>query len=112
MSISPIRMTQLQKLEIMEQMEIEAERKELEERLKKEELVVTFTKVNGDERVMHCTLQENVIPKPEKKEPLSQKKIRKINPEVLSVWDTKAKGWRGFRIDSIKNVTTPNKQKE
>ena len=112
MAVTPITMTSLQKLEIIENMEIESQRKELQERLKKEELVVTFTKVNGDERVMHCTLQEDIIPKPEKTDPLSQKKIREINQEVLSVWDTKANGWRGFRIDRIKNVTTPDTQKE
>ena len=51
---------------------------------------------------MTCTLQESVL-SIKKEDPLSQKE-RNINPEVLSVWDTKANGWRGFRIDRIIDV--------
>lgn len=63
--------------------------------------VVTFTKVNGDKREMTCTLKEGLIPKASRTDPLSQKKVRAINDEVLSVWDTNAQGWRSFRIDNV-----------
>lgn len=64
-------------------------------------LTVTFTKNNGDNRIMACTLQEDQIPKATKEDPLSQKKIRKINPEVCAVWDLNAQGWRSFRWDKV-----------
>ena len=70
---------------------------------------VTFLKVNGDERVMTCTLHEDLKPAPTKKDPLSLEKVRKVNEEVLSVWDVKAKGWRSFRWGLMSAVSeTPN----
>ena len=65
---------------------------------------VTFTKINGDERVMQCTLNEAHLPTATKDDTMSQKKVRDINEEVLSVWDTKAEGWRSFRIENVKSV--------
>jgi hypothetical protein len=62
---------------------------------------VTFTKVNGDKRVMTCTLLESMIPSAEKDEPITQKKVRAVNPEVIPCWDTNAEGWRSFRVDSV-----------
>jgi hypothetical protein len=80
------------------------DREEIVNKLKQGLLEVTFNKVNGDERVMTCTLQEGVIPAATKKDPLSLKKIREVNPEVVSVWDTNATGWRSFRVANVTNV--------
>ena len=63
--------------------------------------VVTFTKVNGEQRVMTCTLDASIIPVATKEDPLSQKKVRSVSDEVLPVWDVNANGWRSFRIDSV-----------
>ena len=60
---------------------------------------VTFKKVNGDTRVMHCTLNESELPSQIDVEEHIQKK--KPNENVLAVWDVEAKGWRSFRWDSI-----------
>lgn len=57
---------------------------------------VKFTKVNGDERVMKCTLQGSFLP-----EMVSTESTRKKNEDVLSVWDIDNSGWRSFRLDSI-----------
>jgi hypothetical protein len=65
---------------------------------------VVFTKKNGDERIMHCTLQESMLPEQMDIEEEIQKK--KPNPDVLAVWDVEAKGWRSFRWDSIKDFST------
>ena len=54
---------------------------------------VIFTKLNGEERNMVCTLREDIIPAATK-DPITQKKVRDLNEEVLAVWDTKAEGWR------------------
>ena len=62
---------------------------------------VVFTKKNGDERIMHCTLQESMLPEQMDIEEEIQKK--KPNPDVLAVWDVEAKGWRSFRWDSVKD---------
>jgi len=62
---------------------------------------VTFTKVNGDTRIMTCTLQKDLIPQAIKKDPLTETKVREINENFISVWDINAKGWRGFRVANI-----------
>lgn len=71
----------------------------IKETLQKNVCRVTFTKVNGEERVMRCTLNEMMIPKIESSE---SKKLKKENPEVQAVYDMDANGWRSFRWDSIK----------
>lgn len=83
-------------------------RDELINVLKENVAIVNFTKKDGTERAMKCTLKEDIIPKATKEDPLSQKKIRALNEEVLPVWDCDKEGWRSFRIDSVKsfNVIT------
>ena len=71
----------------------------LVEGLKKNVMRVTFTKVNGEERVMRCTLHNSVLPE----QPISGIK-KKENQETLSVWDLDNDGWRSFRLDSIKEM--------
>lgn len=65
---------------------------------------VTFTKVNGEERVMRCTLQANYIPNALTKngELIVEKKTNSNN---VSVWDTETQGWRSFRVNSVKSVS-------
>ena len=36
-----------------------------------------------------------------KDEPLTQKKVREINENVVSVWDVNAQGWRSFRVANV-----------
>ena len=50
------------------------------------------------------TLKEDVLPPAKKDQPLTQKKIRAINEEVLTVWDTNANDWRAFRLDKIEKI--------
>lgn len=61
---------------------------------------MTFTKSDGTEREMKCTLKEEFIQQYEKK----TERVRKENEDVLSVWDLDNNGWRSFRVDSIKNI--------
>lgn len=68
----------------------------LKELLKTNVVEVVFTKVNGDKRVMTCTLQPSFLP-----EEVETEKTRKQNDDVLSVWDIDANGWRSFRFDSV-----------
>ena len=61
---------------------------------------VTFEKVNGDFREMKATLHPSYLPQPVVTEEVQP--VRKVNPDVCTVWDTEANGWRSFRFDSIK----------
>ena len=67
-------------------------------------LRVTFTKVSGEIRVMHCTLREDYLPAQEDLEQHTTKE----NPKVLAVWDIDNKGWRSFRLDSVTKVEVMN----
>jgi hypothetical protein len=66
---------------------------------------VKFLKTDGTERIMSCTLKQDVVPQATKEDPLSQKKIRSINEEVLPVWDTEKNGWRSFRVDAVLDIS-------
>ena len=70
------------------------------EMLQKSQCRVIFTKLNGEERNMICTLKDHVIPKATK-DPITQKKVRDLNEEVLAVWDVNKEGWRSFRISNV-----------
>lgn len=76
-------------------------RQEMIEKLVNGKCKVIFTKKDGTERTMMCTLSEDMIPQATKDDPLSQKKVRAVNEEVLPVWDVEAEGWRSFRVDSV-----------
>ena len=65
--------------------------------LQKKTMRITFTKVSGEERVMDCTLQENIVPP-------TKYTDRKQNEEVLPVFDINKGEWRSFRLDSISNI--------
>lgn len=79
-------------------------RTDLQNLLSQNVLVVDFTKLNGDKRVMTCTLREDMKPRATKDDTMSQKKVRELSEEVVSVWDVNAKGWRSFRYNRINNV--------
>lgn len=79
-------------------------RMDLQNILSQNVLVVDFTKLNGDRRVMTCTLREDMKPPATKNDTMSQKKVRELNDEVVSVWDVNAKGWRSFRYARINSV--------
>lgn len=67
---------------------------------------VTFTKKDGETRVMTCTLQESAIPKEHRPKPLEEGKTpRKRNDESLSVWDINAQGWRSFIYNNIQSIS-------
>lgn len=71
--------------------------------LTKQTVEVTFTKVNGDIRVMECTLNPEVLPKVVVNE--DKPKREKKNPEnSLAVYDVKAEGWRSFVIKNVNKV--------
>jgi hypothetical protein len=72
---------------------------ELNKQLKESTLVVTFNKLDGDERVMTCTKSYDIIP--EENRPKTEKEPPKGN---VTVWDINAKGWRSFKYDRVTKV--------
>ena len=77
---------------------------DLKNLLEQNVVVVDFTKLNGDKRVMTCTLREDIKPAATKTDTMSQKAVREVSDAVVSVWDVNAKGWRSFRYDRINAV--------
>ena len=63
-------------------------------------LVVDFTKLDGDKRVMTCTLREDMKPKQAVKEGTT----KKVNDSVVNVWDLNAQGWRSFKYDRLNSA--------
>lgn len=65
-----------------------------------EDVTITFVKKDGTDRVMKCTLREDLIPADK-----SPKGSTKAQPkESLAVFDKELSDWRSFRFDSIKKV--------
>jgi hypothetical protein len=87
---------------------------------------VVFTKKDGTERVMECTTNPSLVPQePASLEEAIQehlnslphqtntdnpvdfpkvKKARKVNPDIMNVYDLENQAWKSFRWDSIKSV--------
>lgn len=65
------------------------------------DVTVTFTKKDGTERIMKCTLQPESLPKVEVTE---DKKTRKVNQDTIAVFDVEAKAWRSFTLKSVNKV--------
>lgn len=57
---------------------------------------VRFTKRDGKERVMLCTLMESVLPPRDADAVEAQR-----SDTAQCVWDTEANAWRSFRWDSV-----------
>lgn len=79
-------------------------RKDLKNILSQNVLEVDFTKLNGDKRVMTCTLREDMKPRASKDDAMSQKKVREVSDAVVNVWDVNAQGWRSFRYDRLNSI--------
>ena len=70
-------------------------RDEIIEALKRNVVVVDFTKTNGEHRVMRCTLQPTLLPDQE------TESGRPFNESVVAAWDVEKNGWRSFRLDNV-----------
>ena len=89
--------------------------------LNNSEISVTFTKADGTDRDMKCTLNWELIPE---KPPMavmlysasivgrvdglvteSKKPRKESDPAVIKVFDMEAQAWRSFRMDRLKKIT-------
>lgn len=76
----------------------EKEKLNMKELLRSNIVEVTFTKVNGEKRVMQCTLIESYLPPPSGE---TQENTEKTSDTSMPVWDIGANGWRSFRYDNV-----------
>ncbi|NBW57437.1 DUF2693 domain-containing protein [bacterium] len=72
--------------------------------LKNEIVKVTFTKKDGTDRTMLCTLKEDLILPYETK----TDRVKKASEDTIAVYDLEKESWRSFRFDSIKQVDFGN----
>ena len=68
-------------------------------------VTVTFTKKDGEERVMECTTSPKFVPLQPVVENAQPKREKKVNEEVCSVYALDVNSWRSFRWDSVKSVS-------
>ena len=85
--------------------------------LNKQEITVQFTKADGTERDMKCTLNWDLIPAKEAKATLGpvdgivkesakpRHAPKEPDPAVIKVYDLEAQAWRSFRMDRLKKIT-------
>ena len=85
--------------------------------LQQQPITVSFTKSDGTDRDMRCTLNHDLIPPAPPKsntgrvdgivlESTKQRKEPKeADPAVIKVYDLEAMSWRSFRMDRLKKIT-------
>lgn len=78
-------------------------------RLEKTVLTVTFTKKDGTERVMKCTLKSDLLPPQVVNE---DKPAKKKSNTSVAVFDVEANAWRSFSYDSVISFSWENEQTE
>lgn len=92
----------------------------LQDLLRNETVEVVFTKTDGTQRAMICTMQSDIISAGVKL--LEEKRAQSVTDEKtpkqkignttkkkvgnIAVWDVEAQSWRSFRVRSLVNVIT------
>ena len=71
-------------------------------KLKRAVVSVTFTKVDGTERVMRCTLVPVFLP--EEHRDLAPM-LTETAPVTIAVWDVDVSAWRSFRLENVTDAT-------
>lgn len=62
---------------------------------------VRFTKSDGTERVMKCTLKEDLVVAYNKK----TDRTKEANNDIVPVFDVEKNEWRSFRVDSVQSIS-------
>lgn len=66
---------------------------------------VLFDKVNGERRLMHCTLSAPYLPEGSSVEAAQAQDT----PDVMTVWDVDANDWRRFHTDRVLYIQAVNR---
>lgn len=70
--------------------------------LRKNIITVTFTKKNGEDRIMQCTLDPEYFAQDKYRSDLTED--TKLDRTNCTVWDVNAQGWRSFIWTNIKQI--------
>ena len=70
------------------------------ESLRNNILEVTFTKVDGEQRIMPCTLRPEMLPVREQGEAA----VSSPNRNVIRAFAIDKQAWRSFRVDSVLSI--------
>lgn len=65
------------------------------------EVLVTFTKVDGSRRKMYCTLDPTRLPK---KASNKLETVLETTPGLVTVFDTEKNDWRSFHLNKVIEV--------
>lgn len=88
--------------------ELEWEKTSFKAWLSEGDVIVTFIKTNGEERVMRCTLRPDALPTKE----LNKEGTYYGNSEAITVWDLDLKQWRSFRPSTVINAVILYKEEK
>lgn len=80
----------------MTDVDIKGRRDQFLKYLREGDIVVGFTKKDGTDRFMNCTL----VNIPEDMQPKSEKPV-KDNDNTMKVFDMDKQAWRSFNLDSV-----------
>lgn len=62
---------------------------------------VRFTKSDGTERIMKCTLREDlVVPYVKKTD-----RVKEANTDIVPVFDVEKNEWRSFKVDAVQSIS-------
>ena len=67
---------------------------------------VTFNKINGDVRVMTCTLDDTIIPADFLPKTSAMLDAVEVPQTIIKTYDVNAEGWRSFRVENVTNFKT------
>lgn len=70
--------------------------------LRENVITVAFTKKNGEERIMQCTLNPEHFAQDKYRSDLRED--TKLDRTNCTVWDVNAQGWRSFIWTNIKHI--------
>jgi hypothetical protein len=76
---------------------------EITEMLRKQDATVTFTKKDGTQRVMRCTLRPEALPEMITESTRTSTE-RRESDSTIAVWDLDLGAWRSFRLDSLVEI--------
>lgn len=80
-------------------MELKDHKLTLHNLLKKRDILIEFTKANGEYRKMRCTLRPEVLP--ESPNTNTESKPFTGDENHAAVWDLDANGWRSFIFANV-----------
>ena len=86
-----------------EMMDLEPLRKGILDLLRGGICEITFDKVNGERRVMPCTLKADLLPTRDQKD-LTFETLKESKSDAISVWCTDANGWRSFKLSNFISI--------